>query len=229
MTTVKVPIQRSCASPPCFAHELTDTGGGTEIIDPQQALDVSRWRQSKRKELLASRAALSVSEREALGRSVASHVITTIKNKYINLEGKTLSLYWPIKSELDLRDELSAFLTLHMKLALPVVETKNAPLSFFTWTPGDKMERGFWNIPVPVKREIVKPDILLAPLVGWDNQNFRLGYGGGYFDRTLAAFEGDRFVIGVGLSQAKLDTIFPQPHDQPMDMIITERGIESES
>lgn len=229
MTTVKVPIQRSRASPPCFAHELTDTGDGTEIIDPQQALDVSRWRQSKRKELLASRAALSVSEREALGRSVATHVITTIKNKYINLDGKILSLYWPIKSELDLRDELSAFLTLHMKLALPVVETKNAPLSFFTWTPGDKMERGFWNIPVPVKREIVKPDILLAPLVGWDNQNFRLGYGGGYFDRTLAAFEGDRFVIGVGLSQAKLDTIFPQPHDHPMDMIITERGIESES
>lgn len=229
MTTVKVPIQRSRASPPCFAHELTDTGGGMEIIDPQQALDVSRWRQSKRKELLASRATLSVSEREALGRSVATHVITTIKNKYINLEGKILSLYWPIKSELDLRDELSTFLTLHMKLALPVVETKNAPLSFFTWTPGDKMECCFWNIPVPVKREIVKPDILLAPLVGWDNQNFRLGYGGGYFDRTLAAFEGDRFVIGVGLSQAKLDTIFPQPHDQPLDMIITERGIESES
>jgi len=77
-----------------------------EIIDPQQALDVSRWRQSKRKELFASRAALSVSEREALGRSVATHVITIIKNKYINLEGKILSLHWPIKSELDLRDEL---------------------------------------------------------------------------------------------------------------------------
>lgn len=199
-----------------------------EIIDPQQALDVSLWRQSKRKELLASRAALSVSERQALGRIVATHVITTIKNKYINIEGKILSLYWPIKSELDLRDELSACLTLHMKLALPVVETKNAPLSFVTWTPGDKMERDFRNIPVPVKREIVKPDILLAPLMGWDNQNFCLGYGGGYFDRTLAAFEEDRFVIGVGLSQAKLDTIFSQPHDQPLDMIITERGIESE-
>jgi len=199
-----------------------------EIIDPQQALDVSLWRQSKRKELLASRAALSVSERQALGRIVATHVITTIKNKYINIEGKILSLYWPIKSELDLRDELSACFTLHMKLALPVVEIINAPLSFYAWTPSDKMERDFWNIPVPVKREIVKPDILLAPLMGWDNQNFCLGYGGGYFDRTLAAFEEDRFVIGVGLSQAKLDTIFSQPHDQPLDMIITERGIESE-
>jgi len=115
-----------------------------------------------------------------------------------------------------------------MKLALPVVEIINAPLSFYAWTPSDKMERDFWNIPVPVKREIVKPDILLAPLMGWDNQNFCLGYGGGYFDRTLAAFEEDRFVIGVGLSQAKLDTIFSQPHDQPLDMIITERGIESE-
>lgn len=228
MTTVKDPVQRSCASPPCFAHELTDTGDDMKIIDPQQAFELSRWRQSKRKELLASRAALSASEREALGRSVATHVITTIKDKYKNLEGKILSLYWPIKSELDLLDELSACLALHMKLALPVVETRNAPLSFYAWTPSDKMERGFWNIPVPVKHEIVKPDILLAPLVGWDNQNFRLGYGGGYFDRTLAAFEGDRFVIGVGLSQAKLDMIFPQPHDQPLDMIITERGIESE-
>ena len=227
MTASKQPVQSVCASPPCFAHELADTGNGMEVIDPQQALDLSRWRQSKRKELLGARAALSVSQRDAMGRTISNHVIETIKNKYQNLEGKILSLYWPIKSELDLRETLSTCLTLGMKLALPVVGTKNAPLAFYAWKPGDKMERGFWNIPVPAKHERVTPDILLAPLVGWDNQNFRLGYGGGYFDRTLAAFTGDRFVIGVGLSQAKLDTIFPQPYDQPLDMIITEHGIET--
>lgn len=227
MTTSKTPLTRNCASPPCFAHELADMGHGLDVVDPQQALDVARWRQAKRKELLAYRAALPVSVRQSMGRQVATHVIEAIKSQGLDLKGKTLSLYWPIQSELDLREDLGSLLSLGIRLALPVVEIKNAPLTFYAWRPGDKMKRGFWNIPVPAKQEPLKPDILIAPLVGWDKEKFRLGYGGGYFDRTLATFEGKRFVIGVGLSETKLDTIFPQPYDQELDMIITERGIES--
>ena len=131
MARSKMPVPCVNASPPCFAHELAETKGGMDVIDPQQALDVARWRSAKRKELLAQRAALSVSAREALGRTLASQVINTIHNTYQRLDGKVLSLYWPIKSEPDLRQDLASLLSLGMRLALPVVETKNTPLSFY--------------------------------------------------------------------------------------------------
>jgi 5-formyltetrahydrofolate cyclo-ligase len=87
------------------------------------------------------------------------------------------------------------------------------------------MERGFWNIPVPAEGPEVTPDIALAPVVGWDAAGYRLGYGGGYFDRTLAALAPSVFAIGVGLDAAQIPTIFPQPHDIPMRLIVTETGI----
>ena len=88
-----------------------------------------------------------------------------------------------------------------------------------------KMERGFWNIPVPVAGPEVAPDILLAPVVGFDDAGYRLGHGGGYFDRTLAAREPRPRAIGVGLASARLATIHPQPHDIPMQAIVTEAEV----
>ena len=88
------------------------------------------------------------------------------------------------------------------------------------------MVQGFWKIPVPAEGPEVVPDIMLAPLVGWDDAGYRLGYGGGYFDRTLAAFAVRPLVIGVGLAAAQLPTIFPQPHDIAMDSIVTEAGAD---
>lgn len=90
------------------------------------------------------------------------------------------------------------------------------------------MERGDWNIPVPpAYAEVLTPDIALAPLVGWDRAGYRLGYGGGYFDRTLAILRPKPSVIGVGLQSAGLSTIVPQPHDIVMDWIVTEDGIQN--
>jgi 5,10-methenyltetrahydrofolate synthetase len=86
------------------------------------------------------------------------------------------------------------------------------------------MARGDWNIPVPATEAEVQPDVALAPLVGWQADGYRLGYGGGYFDRTLAARK-PTLVIGVGLASARLATIFPQPHDIALDHIVTEAGI----
>lgn len=89
------------------------------------------------------------------------------------------------------------------------------------------MVRGDWNIPVPPpESEVVTPDVALAPLVGWDRAGYRLGYGGGYFDRTLAHLAPRPFVIGIGLQAAELATIYPQPHDVPLDAIITEEGVQ---
>jgi 5-formyltetrahydrofolate cyclo-ligase len=84
------------------------------------------------------------------------------------------------------------------------------------------MVQGVWKIPVPADGPEVVPDVALAPVVGWDGAGYRLGYGGGYFDRTLAALAPSPLTIGVGLYAARVPTIFPQPHDIAMDVIVTE-------
>ncbi|HEY6918451.1 MAG TPA: 5-formyltetrahydrofolate cyclo-ligase, partial [Tabrizicola sp.] len=79
----------------------------------------------------------------------------------------------------------------------------------------------------PPDAPVLTPDIALAPLVGWTVEGYRLGYGGGYFDRTLAALSPRPFTIGIGFETACLPTIFPQPHDIPLDVILTETGIRT--
>jgi 5,10-methenyltetrahydrofolate synthetase len=86
------------------------------------------------------------------------------------------------------------------------------------------MERGVWNIPVPADGAELAPDITIAPVVGHDPGCYRLGYGGGFFDRTLAALEPRPMAIGVGHPVAAIRTIYPQPHDIPMDAIVTGAG-----
>jgi 5-formyltetrahydrofolate cyclo-ligase len=110
-----------------------------------------------------------------------------------------------------------------------VIVQKSAPLEFWVWKPGMPMDRGVWDIPVPATREAVEPDVLIAPLVGFDTAGFRLGYGGGYFDRTLAASSPRPYCIGIGYSETQLQTIHPQPHDIRMDAIVTERKIVTHS
>lgn len=83
------------------------------------------------------------------------------------------------------------------------------------------MARGLWKIPYPAEGAEVLPSVVIAPLVGFDKNGFRLGYGGGFFDRTLAGFDARPLVIGVGYPGASIPTIFPQPHDIPMDWIVT--------
>lgn len=87
------------------------------------------------------------------------------------------------------------------------------------------MIRGVWNISVPAEGANVVPDITLAPVVGWDVAGYRLGYGGGYFDRTLAALAPRPLAIGVGLEAAQVTTTFPQPHDIAMAVIVTETRV----
>jgi 5-formyltetrahydrofolate cyclo-ligase len=101
---------------------------------------------------------------------------------------------------------------------------KGAPLHFRRWTPGCRMEKGFWNIPVPADPEEFIPEVLLGPVVGFDARRYRLGYGGGYFDRTLALLQqqGRRFhVIGIGLDEARLPAFEALPHDIPFNAIVT--------
>lgn len=114
-----------------------------------------------------------------------------------------------------------------VRVALPVVEEKAAPLVFRHWIPEMRMIRGDWNIPVPPpEAEVLVPEIVLAPLMGWDGEGYRLGYGGGYFDRMLAALDPRPFTIGIGLQAARIPTIYPQPHDIALDILLTETGVQ---
>lgn len=216
---------RGYASPPCLAHEIDPTYFDPLAVDPAQARDVARWRKAERARLLAERAALSVSARQDAAERITPRLDDLIRARFGRIEGLTISAWWPIKAELNLRHWLADLVGQGATVALPVVLTPAAPLVFRPWTPDCHMVQGFWKIPIPSEGPEVIPDVTLAPLVGWDAAGFRLGYGGGYFDRTLAALAPRLYAIGVGLQAARVQTIFPQPHDIAMDAIVTEAGL----
>lgn len=215
------------ASPPCMAGEIAPDYFDPLGVDADQARDVTRWRIAKRAELLEARRALSVDARHAAGEAIAAHLRAYLDAHFGGARGRVFSAYWPIKGEVDLRDLMGALHRDGVIVALPLVETRAAPLVFRRWTPDTQMVRGDWNIPVPPPdADEVTPDIALAPVMGWDERGYRLGYGGGYFDRTLAAIAPPVHAIGIGFQAAKLATIYPQPHDIALQDIITETGVQ---
>jgi 5-formyltetrahydrofolate cyclo-ligase len=133
-----------------------------------------------------------------------------------------IGIYWPVRGEIDVRDLALKHLRRGGRIGLPVVVQPGAPVEFWNWTEGAPMRPGVWNIPVPAERVVVSPELLLVPLVGFDGAGYRLGYGGGYYDRTLAACAPRPRCIGLGAEAANLASIYPQPHDIPMHDIVTE-------
>ncbi|WP_018699817.1 5-formyltetrahydrofolate cyclo-ligase [Amorphus coralli] len=211
----------SFASPPCLMHELDPAFGGIGV-DAQQRTDVARWRKAERERLIGARLAMPVAERQAF----AERIIGRARDLIGNPAGRVVSAYWPFRGEPDLRPLMEWVVSCGGRPALPVVTGKGQPLTFRLWSPGEPLERGVWNIPIPAEGQaVVEPDIVIAPVVGFDPGCFRLGYGGGFFDRTLAARDPRPRVLGVGYARQGIATIFPQPHDIPMDAIITEAGV----
>ena len=212
----------SCASPPCMAHELADGQDGSFfVVDEEQRRDVARWRKSERERLIARRLAFSVDDRNRWSRDIAAGVSEFAGD----FSGRIVSFYWPFRGEPDLRPLMQTVWEQGGEAALPIVVAKATPLVFRTWRQGEALEKGVWNIPVPSGGREVVPDIVLAPVVGFDPDCYRLGYGGGFFDRTLASMAAMPLRIGVGHECARIATIFPQPHDVPMDAIVTPDGI----
>jgi 5,10-methenyltetrahydrofolate synthetase len=185
-------------------------------MDPE----VAAWRRRQRTLLLAKREALPQAARQQAAQSVAARL-----TEHVAARGySSIGLYWPIKHEINL---ISWAQTLAEKsgvvLCLPAVVAQKTPLEYWRWQQGEPLARGIWDIPVPSRRDVVVPDLMLAPLVGFDQDNYRLGYGGGYFDRTLASLARRPVVIGIGYDFGALDSIFPQTHDIPMDAVVTEQ------
>ena len=183
----------------------------------QNAADVMGWRKTERERLIAARMALSVAERKEHAALVAGDL-----DALIPVTGDTIvSLYWPFRGEPNLHPWMAAACEKGIRIALPIVVAKGQPLIFREWKPGARMERGVWNIPFPADGAIVEPTVVIAPLVGFDAENYRLGYGGGFFDRTLASLNRQALAIGVGHPVGALRTIHPQSHDIPMRWIVT--------
>ncbi len=213
---------RSFASPACFLHEVDPVYAG--LANPPDLTawaDVKLWRTNERRRLIAERLAVPAEVRIAAAESIAALVLAEIGN----VEGRIVSAYWPFRGEPDLRPLMQEIVRQGGHTALPVVIEKGLPLEFHFWKAGQALSRGVWGIPVPAEKRPCIPDVVIAPVVGYDHGCYRLGYGGGFFDRTLAATQARPQVVGVGYSAGRLSTIYPQKHDLPMDMVVTESGI----
>ena len=149
----------------------------------------------------------------------------TLERSFPGLARCRLAFCWPIKGEYDARHLARTLRSRGALTALPVVVKPKSPLIFREWHPGVEMVAGVLDIPYPVASPEVVPEAVLLPMNGWDMQGYRLGYGGGFFDRTLASLAKRPLTIGVTYEFAKLDTIHPQSWDIPMDYVVTERGV----
>ena len=184
------------------------------------AAEVKAWRRAERERLIALRMALPPAERRAAGERIAASIRDVLAGR-----SGVLGVYWPFRAEFDPRPLIDALVEAGRPIALPVVVDRKGPLEYRAWKPGETLTAGVWDIPIPERREIVVPASVLAPLVGFDRACYRLGYGGGYFDRTLAALSPRPLAIGVGFAAQAIETIYPQPFDIPMDLVITEVAI----
>jgi 5-formyltetrahydrofolate cyclo-ligase len=179
---------------------------------------VRAWRRTERERLIAARLAIARPERAAAEVAMMARVEALTRAA----DARVVGFYWPFRGEFDGRPLARRLLGEGLRFALPVVLAKGQPLEFREWRPGIRMEHGVWNIPVPSEGPAVAPDLAWVPLVGFDPGCFRLGYGGGFYDRTLAAAQPQPRTIGIGYECQRLDSIAPQPHDIPMDAIVTE-------
>jgi 5-formyltetrahydrofolate cyclo-ligase len=182
--------------------------------------EVREWRRSVRAELLAKRAAVSAADR----LRVRTLVCDALRSDFPELRAGVIGFYWPFKGELEVNSLVEELVAGGAEAALPVVVEERQPVEFWRWRPRMRLVRGFRNIPVPPERELLQPTALIVPLLGFDAAGYRLGYGGGYYDRTLARMTPRPLAVGVGFELGRLDTIHPQAHDIPLDAIVTENG-----
>lgn len=179
------------------------------------------WRKSERDRLIAERLALS-EETIAANRQ---RIDRMLERAFPGLGRLRVAFCWPIKNEYDARHFARTLRSRGALTALPVVVAPRTPLVFREWHPGIVLEKGALDIPYPVNSREVIPQAVLLPMNGWDAKGYRLGYGAGFFDRTLASLAKKPAVIGVTYEMARMETIHPQPWDIPADYVVTERGV----
>jgi 5-formyltetrahydrofolate cyclo-ligase len=192
------------------------------MTDPSELLQIkteARARATLRRAEAAASSGLAAAE--AVSEQVAALLADFPK-------ATVVAGYWPIGTELDVRHTLSHLDLIGFGCALPVVVAKGESLTFRTWTPQVLMERSGLGILAPAATvPQVDPDVLLVPLLAFDRAGFRLGYGAGFYDRTLERLRRSKSVtaIGIGFAGQEVDSVPRDQYDQPLDWLITERFV----
>jgi 5,10-methenyltetrahydrofolate synthetase len=157
----------------------------------------------------------------ALGR----RVLDALKHYDVDSVG----FYWPLAGEFDARPAISLWLAAHAprEASLPIVKERGVPLEFHAWTPATPMKIGHHKIAEPTSGRVVVPQLLFVPCVGFDADGYRLGYGGGYYDRTLAAWPGSKkpVTVGIAYEACRTQDLQREAHDIALDLIVTEAGL----
>ncbi|MGL5630912.1 MAG: 5-formyltetrahydrofolate cyclo-ligase [Azovibrio sp.] len=156
----------------------------------------------------------------------SGYIVQNLLQLFPTPPGKCIAFCWPIHQEPDVRAALMVWQDKGAQAALPVVTAQAQPLSFRLWNEHTHLQPDCYDIPTPVDGEWVCPDTLLLPLNAFDKAGYRLGYGGGFFDRTLAHLNPRPLAIGVGFEINRVNSIEPEPHDQRMNWIVTEAGVQ---
>lgn len=183
--------------------------------------DWKAWRKRERERIIAERMAIPSAQCQKWSAAISD----LLQQGFPNLREKKIGLYWPFRGEYDPRPPARDFMASGAVLALPEVVEKNKPMHFREWWPDAPMRVGAYDIPVPHETRCIQPDVLIVPMVGFDQKGYRLGYGSGYFDRTLATFSVCPITIGVAFEMQRLENVHPQLHDIAMHYVITELGI----
>jgi len=170
---------------------------------------------------------------------MAAHAETArlaIRDRYLSAfepaPGTVVSAFWPMAGELDLRPLLEALHARGCVCGLPVVVGRDVPLVFRAWEPGVTLVTSRFGIAEPAPdRRVVRPQHALVPLLAVDDEGYRLGYGGGFYDRTLALLRGDGaaplVAIGVGLEAQRRPALPREPFDERLDWLVTEEAVRS--
>jgi 5,10-methenyltetrahydrofolate synthetase len=198
------------------SREAAESPASTEPGAPTEPLDKA----SLRRRLIAARRALpDAAERAA--RLEAALVAWLARRPE-----RVVGAYWPIRSEFDPLPALGAWLAAgaDRRVGLPVIDPERR-LAFRAWTPGCAMTAGEYGIPIPAAGEALVPGLLLVPCVGFGPGGVRLGYGGGFYDRTLAVLAPRPATLGIAFASAFVPDLAPEAHDIVLDAILTEVGV----
>lgn len=176
---------------------------------------------------LARRSAASAELRDGFARRLAAIGPGLVRRNGEAPEG-CVSIYHPIRDEVDTTPLFHALTEHGFSTALPVTVARHQPLRFVLWRPGDPVSPGSWKIPEPLPgAPEVDPDVLFVPLAAFDRRGFRLGYGAGFYDASLARLRERKPVLAVGVAFAcqEVESIPTEPHDEPLDVIVTEHDV----
>lgn len=185
------------------------------------APDSAAFRSTLRRERIAARQAMAEDERAEKSARIEASLWQLLAPR----PSAVLAFCWPMRGEFDCLPLARRLLASGWRACQPVVLAPAAPMTFRAWTPATPMTQDPYGIPVPDGSEVLVPEVVLLPLVAFDEACFRLGYGGGFFDRTLAALVPCPVAVGVGFELARVRSIGPQPHDIPLDAVVTEAGV----